>query len=176
MYQKELVDRVGKELRCDVELPIDVSYLNFAKTFRMDVVLERGLICELKVAKSTLPAHKAQLLQYVLLSENSCGKLINFGTKSVEGSLVSTNLNHRLRSELTFDATGWIAPNSESENSKNLIVGLLTELGGFLSLGLYHENSLTITQQRDHSPSRNCTQPNFISWELEVLSNFRNGR
>lgn len=139
VYQREFVDRLSEKLHCEFESPITVSYESFPKSFRMDVVVDRGLICETKVVKAITSEHEAQLLQYMLLCESSRGKVINFGAGSVQGKLISTELNHSCRKRLTFDFEGWREEDVESKTLRSKFVGLIEELGGFLSLSLYYE-------------------------------------
>lgn len=48
------------------------------RRYVVDLVIEGGLIVELKAAESLLPVHSAQLLTYMKLMNLSAGLLINF--------------------------------------------------------------------------------------------------
>ena len=54
------------------------------KKFRMDIVV--GDVCvELKSVKDIIPAHRAQLFNYLRLTKKPIGLLINFGNKHLQG-------------------------------------------------------------------------------------------
>jgi GxxExxY protein len=46
----------------------------------MDIVVEDGLVLELKTTERLLPVHEAQLLTYLKLSGLRTGLLLNFNT------------------------------------------------------------------------------------------------
>ena len=70
-------------LWCESEKPIAVRYkeIELDCGFRMDLLIERTLIVELKSADALLPVHSAQLLTYLRLSGLHKGLLINFNSK-----------------------------------------------------------------------------------------------
>lgn len=54
------------------------------KTFFMDLVVG-DVIVELKSVRAIVPAHRAQLFNYMRLSKSPIGLLINFGQPSLQG-------------------------------------------------------------------------------------------
>ena len=46
--------------------------------FRIDLLVNDGLLVEIKAAEQTLPLHEAQLLTYLRLTGKQLGPLINF--------------------------------------------------------------------------------------------------
>ena len=52
------------------------------KRFRLDIVVEKDVIIELKAVEAILPEHRAQLYNYLRLTKKPVGILLNFG-KSV---------------------------------------------------------------------------------------------
>lgn len=54
------------------------------KSYRMDVVVE-DIVLELKSVQKLIPAHRAQLFNYLRLARKPIGLLINFGTASLQG-------------------------------------------------------------------------------------------
>lgn len=70
-------------LRCEVERPVPIRYkdVELECGFRMDLVVERELVVELKSVEALLPVHTAQLLTYLRLSGLHKGLLINFNSK-----------------------------------------------------------------------------------------------
>ena len=53
--------------------PVDCGY-------RLDLVVEKSLIVEIKSVELLLPVHQAQLLTYLKLSSIATGLLLNFHT------------------------------------------------------------------------------------------------
>ena len=51
--------------------------------FYADVLVEGKVICEIKATESLLPAHEAQLINYLKATGIKVGLLINFGPKRV---------------------------------------------------------------------------------------------
>ena len=62
------------------QLPVDVEYkgLVFDYPLRLDAIVDKCLVIELKAVEATLPIHKAQLLSYMKLVDAPVGLLINF--------------------------------------------------------------------------------------------------
>lgn len=62
------------------QVPLAVTYkgMNLACTYRLDFVIERYLIAEIKAVERLLPVHEAQLLTYLKLSGTKVGLLLNF--------------------------------------------------------------------------------------------------
>ena len=54
------------------------------KFYKMDIVVENDIIVELKSVKELLPAHRAQLFNYMRLTKMPVGLLINFGQPSLQ--------------------------------------------------------------------------------------------
>ena len=62
------------------QVPLAVAYkgMNLDCTYRLDFVIERYLIAEIKAVERPLPVHEAQLLTYLKLSGMKLGLLLNF--------------------------------------------------------------------------------------------------
>ena len=63
-----------------VSLPLIYKGQRLGSGFRLDFVIERRLIIELKAVDQLLPVHDAQLLSYMKLSGMRTGLLLNFNT------------------------------------------------------------------------------------------------
>jgi GxxExxY protein len=61
-----------------VPLPILYKGMQLDCAYRMDLVVERYLIIEIKTVEQLLPIHQAQLLTYLKLSNLRFGLLLNF--------------------------------------------------------------------------------------------------
>jgi GxxExxY protein len=68
------------EIEFDQERPIPVAYkgIKVDNGYRVDFVIERQVILELKAAERLHPIHLAQLLTYLRLTDTRLGLLINF--------------------------------------------------------------------------------------------------
>ncbi len=60
------------------ELPIEYKGVKLDCGYRLDIVVAKSLILELKVCERLEPIHKAQLLTYLKLTGIKVGLLINF--------------------------------------------------------------------------------------------------
>jgi len=61
-------------------IPIMYKGTRIDAGFRLDLLIEKELIVEVKSVESMLPVHAAQLLSYLRLSGKRLGLLINFNT------------------------------------------------------------------------------------------------
>ncbi len=66
------------------ELPIDYKGLKIDAGYRIDMIVENGLIVELKSVENILPIHESQLLTYMKLSGIKVGLLINFNVAKLK--------------------------------------------------------------------------------------------
>lgn len=82
-FHLELLDR-GIENEREKEIPCYYKHHKLAKTYKMDIVIG-DIIVELKSCKDLIPAHRAQLFNYMRLTKKPIGLLINFGCSSLQG-------------------------------------------------------------------------------------------
>ena len=66
------------------EKEIDIYYkgVKMDKLYKMDLVVD-DIIVELKAAESVAPEHRAQLFNYLRLTQKPIGILVNFGEKNL---------------------------------------------------------------------------------------------
>ena len=60
------------------DLPLEYKGVNLNCGYRLDIVVLKSLILEIKACESLLPIHEAQLLTYLKLTDIKVGLLINF--------------------------------------------------------------------------------------------------
>lgn len=80
-YQRCLVHELrSRHIACDIQVPLPVLYKGVPIDcgYRLDLVVERRLVLEIKAVDMLMPIHKAQLLTYLKLLPASRGLLINF--------------------------------------------------------------------------------------------------
>lgn len=59
-------------------VPVEYKGIRLDAAYRLDLVVEHGVIVELKAIDALLPVHQAQLLTYLKLTGLSLGLLLNF--------------------------------------------------------------------------------------------------
>jgi GxxExxY protein len=79
----ELLDRGIDNVR-EQEVPVYYKEYLLEKKYRMDIVVG-NIIVELKSVTKLVPAHRAQLCNYLRLTHKPLGLLINFGEESLIG-------------------------------------------------------------------------------------------
>jgi len=99
IYQNELADRCRKAgfKKVVTEVPVTVSYQNFQKTYKVDLMLDDAVIYEIKAVRALAGEHQQQALHYLFLLGLQHGKLINMRPPSVEHRFVSTRLTPEKR-------------------------------------------------------------------------------
>jgi iron complex transport system substrate-binding protein len=81
-YQKVLTAILCKQgLVIETEVPVVFQYdgITFNEDLRLDLLVNKTLIIELKSVESIAPVHTKQLLTYLRLKKLPLGLLINFG-------------------------------------------------------------------------------------------------
>jgi iron complex transport system substrate-binding protein len=66
----------------DRQVPIDIQYeqVHLPSAFRVDLLVEKRVILEIKSVEKTLPVHAKQVITYLRLTNLTHGFVINFGT------------------------------------------------------------------------------------------------
>lgn len=62
--------------------------------YRLDLVVERKVVLELKAVERVLPIHEAQLMTYLKLSKIPIGLLINFNVKKLTDGITRRVMNY----------------------------------------------------------------------------------
>ena len=115
------------------EMRVTVTHRDFVKTYDLDLIVADRAIYELKTAATLAPDHKAQLLNYLLLTNSARGKLINFRPRSVQSEFMNTDLTHEKRKRFDVDRRRWCG----DERLISLMCDLLNDWGLFLEVSLY---------------------------------------
>jgi GxxExxY protein len=76
-------------LEAQVEVPIPVVYeeVRLDAGYRLDLLVNRVIIVELKSIEKLAPIHEAQLLTYLKLTGLRLGYLFNFNTKLIKDGM-----------------------------------------------------------------------------------------
>ncbi len=78
------LSRRGLSYRRQVVVPITYDGITFDEGFRVDVLVEDMVICELKAVEVIHPVFMAQLLTYLKLTGKRLGFLINFNVPVIK--------------------------------------------------------------------------------------------
>jgi len=70
--------QAGLYFEHEVHLPVIYEGVQLATAFRVDFIVEKCLIVELKCVERVLPVHRAQVLSYLKLTALPLGLLLNF--------------------------------------------------------------------------------------------------
>ena len=70
-----------------VAVPLVYDGIKFSEGFRLDVLVEKHVICELKSVDRLDNVHLAQVLTYLKLTGNRLGFLINFNTALIKSGI-----------------------------------------------------------------------------------------
>ena len=77
----------GISFQEQVPLPVDYRGLQLDCGYRLDIVVERSVIIEVKAVARVLPVHRAQVLTYLKLTNLRLGLLINFNVEVLRSGL-----------------------------------------------------------------------------------------
>jgi len=86
IYVFKLRER-GLLVETEVNFPVVYEGKEFTSSFRIDILVEKKVVIELKSVENTLPVHKKQLLTYLRLTNLRFGLLINFGSAYIKGGV-----------------------------------------------------------------------------------------
>ena len=140
IYQDELARRCrASHLDVHREVLVRVLHRGFAKPYYLDLLVECGIIYELKCAEMLSSVHQKQLINYLLLTDLMHGKLVNFRPGSVESRFISTRLHRHDRAEYQLADGGWCGDDKGSRLLRETLTGLLADWGAFLDVDLYRE-------------------------------------
>jgi GxxExxY protein len=89
--------------------PVDIEYddLRFESAFKIDLLVDRRLVVEIKSVERLNAAHGKQLLTYLRLTKQPVGLLINFGGATLKEGL------HRVVNDYTPSASPRLRVNKQ---------------------------------------------------------------
>jgi GxxExxY protein len=92
-----LMELQEQDAHVERERTIAVSYKErpLLSRFRIDLLVERCLIVELKAVEAVKPIHKAQVITYLKLTGHPAGLLINFNDVTLKAGLHRLDHPHR---------------------------------------------------------------------------------
>jgi GxxExxY protein len=84
--ERELIGR-GHKLDRQCRIPLVYKREVIRQQFRLDLIVDRRILVEVKAVKCLLPVHEAQVLSYLRLARLPLGLLINFHGPTLIGGL-----------------------------------------------------------------------------------------
>jgi len=81
VYEECLIHELttkGLHVESQVYVPIDYDGVRLKEGLRLDILVEKKVVIELKTVDVLMPVHKSQLLTYLKLTGHRLGLLINF--------------------------------------------------------------------------------------------------
>ncbi len=76
--------KMGLQFQRQVIVPVVYDNITFDEGFRLDVLVEELVVCELKAIQQLAPIHEAQLMSYMKLTGKRLGFLINFNVPLIK--------------------------------------------------------------------------------------------
>ena len=98
-YEKAIIiELLNRGLQVENQVPIEVRYKGFdlGLQYRLDLLVNKQVIIELKSVEILLTVHYKQLITYLKLAQKPLGFLINFNTNSIKDNIirVANDKNH----------------------------------------------------------------------------------
>lgn len=112
----EDIYRDALALRCsgaETEVQIEVRFDDFVKLYFIDLLVDGGAPFELKTSNELILRHRSQILNYLMLTGLSHGKLINLRPESVQHEFVNTHATHSTRRTFASSFSDWHEPESD---------------------------------------------------------------
>ena len=149
IYQREIAFRVADARR---EVPVEVRFENFCKTYYLDLLIGGGVLFEMKAVESLADRHERQLMHYLFLTDLPHGKLVNLRPERVDHRFVNNVMSADARRSFVVADEGW--EEIETSRLKDGLVALLRDWGAGLDLDLYEEAAAYLCGR----PPEACTE------------------
>lgn len=79
--------KAGLDFERQIPVPINYDGIEFDEGFRLDVLVEEQVICELKSVIEVHPVYQAQVLSHMKLMDINLGFLINFNVPLIKNGI-----------------------------------------------------------------------------------------
>lgn len=84
---KHVIEKGGTPVETEVALPIEFDGVILESGLRLDMLVEKRVIVELKSVETMNPVYSAQLMTYLRLSGLRLGYLINFNVRHLKDGI-----------------------------------------------------------------------------------------
>jgi len=140
VYQHELARRCNNAgLDALAEVRLAAVHESFRKEYFVDLVVDGGVVLEIKAKEALAPKDTAQTLHYLFMADLPHGALLNFRPARVAHEFVSTTLTTDQRRRYEVDDRQWAPQSAEVDGVKERLLALLDDWGTGLQLGLYRD-------------------------------------
>ncbi|MHB1155869.1 MAG: GxxExxY protein [Phycisphaerales bacterium] len=85
----------GMKFECQLPLPVQYKGVALDCGYRLDFLVERAIVVELKAVDRLQPIHEAQLLTYLKLGGWNVGLLMNFNVPVLKDGIKRMVLNYQ---------------------------------------------------------------------------------
>ena len=97
VYETVLAGALQRQgLKIDRQMPVDIIYdgMQFPAAFRLDLLIDRASLVEIKSVERLQNLHAKQLLTYLRLTGKSVGLLLNFSGETMKEGIRRVVNNH----------------------------------------------------------------------------------
>ena len=141
------------------EFEIRLTHKGYEKRLYLDLLVDQGCPFELKATESLVEAHQCQLIQYLMLTGLSHGKLINFGMDCVDHQFVNSHEPLSQRQRFRLDRVDWI-DSASTDRIEQTAIDLVRDWGTGLSRSLYKETIIELLGGEDQ-----CSGFTHANWK-----------
>jgi GxxExxY protein len=135
IYRDAVAACIGDDSQ--TEVLVEVAFEDFRKSYFLDLLVAGGAVFEIKAVNKLAPAQRSQLLTYLLLTELSHGKLLNFRPERVEHEFVNTRLKLSDRTAFRIVVRNWVELGTARRPLRLWLTNSLREIGTGLDVHLY---------------------------------------
>ena len=134
-YRSTMKEAFGE--RATEEVMITLTHRDFQKDLFVDLVVDGAGLFELKAANGLHANHESQLIQYLMLTDSSHGKLINFGSDKVEHRFVNCHERSDSRRQFKTERKDWRG--NVCERFEHCVTPLVHDWGTGLTQSVYSQ-------------------------------------
>jgi GxxExxY protein len=153
IYKRELQRRYPN---VQLEIPLEVRFENFSKTYFLDVLVGDGAAFEFKTVDALVGRHRSQLLHYLLMADLSHGKLVNLRPELVQHEFINAPMRLAARTQFSIQRDNW---NEMGKPIGDWFIAFLRDIGAGLDIALYEEALTHLLGGEEH-----------VLQEVEVIS------
>lgn len=145
IYKRELA-------RCcpgvQLEVPIEIRFDDFAKTYFLDALVEGSAAFEFKTVEALVDRHRSQLLRYLFMLDLPHGKLVNVRAEQVQHEFVNATLRLPDRTSFSVSAADW--QEIGEPPIQDWFTAFAREVGAGLDNALYEEALTHLLGGKEH--------------------------
>jgi GxxExxY protein len=137
VYNASLCAAIGPSARS--EICVRLWHAAYEKRFYLDLLVESGALFELKKADRIHDSHRAQVIQYMMLTGIQHAKIINFGESELKHEFVNCLETLEQRQAFSTEFCHWRKTDPFLYDLQNSVIELLQDWGTGLQNSTYAE-------------------------------------